>query len=215
MICSHATQQQRQRAWHSHDHLCVGAATLTCLRTWRAGVSVVEDIEKRREPLPLAAVYFISPTPVSIQHLVADFESQPLYLSVHVFFSSGVTQDAVDKIKRCRVRAAVLRFQVSAPVVGGRQAPRAALLCGRMLREQQRCMLTLIMYFTDSNLTRAPAWCSKAVQLSAFAGTHHIHVGAVVQVLLERLKTLKEVNMEFTIVDGRTFVTGHPHAMIR
>jgi hypothetical protein len=71
-------------------------------------VSVVEDVEKRREPLPLAAVYFISPTPVSIQHLVADFESKPLYPSVHVFFSSGVTQDAVDKIKRCRVRAVVL-----------------------------------------------------------------------------------------------------------
>lgn len=35
------------------------------------------------------------------------------------------------------------------------------------------------------------------------------------QVLLPLLKTLKEVNMEFTIVDGRTFVTGHPHAMIR
>jgi hypothetical protein len=64
----------------------------------------VEDIEKRREPLPLAAVYFISPSPSSIQHLVADFESKPLYPSVHVFFSSGVTQDAVDRIKRCRVR---------------------------------------------------------------------------------------------------------------
>lgn len=64
----------------------------------------MEDIEKRREPLPLAAVYFISPTPSSVQHLVADFDSKPLYPSVHVFFSSGVTQEAVDKIKRCRVR---------------------------------------------------------------------------------------------------------------
>ena len=64
----------------------------------------MEDIEKRREPLPLAAVYFISPTTSSVQHLVADFESKPLYPSVHVFFSSGVTTEAVDKIKRCRVR---------------------------------------------------------------------------------------------------------------
>ena len=69
----------------------------------RVGVSVVEDIEKRREPLPLAAVYFISPTPSSVSRLVADFDSKPLYPSVHVFFSSGVTQDAVDRIKRCRV----------------------------------------------------------------------------------------------------------------
>lgn len=101
-----------------------------------AGVSVVEDIAKRREPLPLAAVYFISPSPSSVAHLVADFESKPLYPSVHVFFSSGVTQDVVDRIKRCRV-------------------------------------------------------------------------------LLPLLKTLKEVNMEFTVVDARTFVTGHPHTLIR
>lgn len=65
---------------------------------------MVEDIEKRREPLPLAAVYFISPTSTSVAQLVADFDSKPLYPSVHVFFSSGVTQEAVDKIKRCRVR---------------------------------------------------------------------------------------------------------------
>lgn len=65
---------------------------------------MVEDIEKRREPLPLAAVYFISPTPSSVSHLVADFENKPLYPSVHIFFSSGVTQDAVDRIKRSRVR---------------------------------------------------------------------------------------------------------------
>lgn len=80
-------------------------ASYLCITTLLiAGVSVVEDIEKRREPLPLAAVYFISPTPSSIGHLVADFESKPLYPSVHVFFSSGVTQEAVDKIKHCRVR---------------------------------------------------------------------------------------------------------------
>jgi hypothetical protein len=35
------------------------------------------------------------------------------------------------------------------------------------------------------------------------------------QVLLPLLKTLKEVNMEFSIIDGRTFITGHPHALIR
>lgn len=66
-------------------------------------MSVVEDIDKRREPLPLTAVYFISPSPSSVAQLVSDFEGKPLYPSVHVFFSSGVTQDVVDKIKRCRV----------------------------------------------------------------------------------------------------------------
>lgn len=80
-----------------------GGHSCACAPLAPAGVSVVEDIEKRREPLPLAAVYFISPSPSSVAHLVADFESKPLYPSVHVFFSSGVTQDVVDRIKRCRV----------------------------------------------------------------------------------------------------------------
>lgn len=35
------------------------------------------------------------------------------------------------------------------------------------------------------------------------------------QALLPVLKSLKEVNMEFTLVDSRTFITGHPHALIR
>lgn len=102
-------------------------------------MSVVEDIEKRREPLPLAAVYFISPTPVSLQHLVADFESQPLYPSVHVFFSSGVTQDAVDKIKRCRVRVAVC-YDPRGLGKGGVEQSRLRC-CGPGLQEQQLCSL--------------------------------------------------------------------------
>jgi hypothetical protein len=37
----------------------------------------------------------------------------------------------------------------------------------------------------------------------------------VLQVLLPLLKTLKEVNLEYVVMDSRTFVTEHPHAMIR
>lgn len=33
--------------------------------------------------------------------------------------------------------------------------------------------------------------------------------------LLPVLQTLKEVNLEYVVVDGRTFVTEHPHAMVR
>lgn len=85
-----------------------------------AGVSVVEDIDKRREPLPLAAVYFISPCSSSVAQLVADFESKPPYPSVHVFFSSGVTQEAVDRIKRCRVRGVhECRVMAGADLGGG------------------------------------------------------------------------------------------------
>ncbi len=52
------------------------------------GVSLVEDLYKGREPLQLAAVYFISPTPAAVARLVADFARNPLYPSVHIFFSS-------------------------------------------------------------------------------------------------------------------------------
>ncbi|KIY93727.1 SNARE-interacting protein KEULE [Monoraphidium neglectum] len=102
----------------------------------RAGVSVVEDLEKAREPLPLPAVYFITPSPASVTRLVADFAKAPLYPSVHVFFSSRVTADAVDRIKKCPV-------------------------------------------------------------------------------LLPLLKTLKETNLEFSLVDSRTAITDHPKALVR
>ncbi|KAI8472381.1 MAG: Sec1-like protein [Monoraphidium minutum] len=101
-----------------------------------AGVSVVEDLDKAREPLAMPAVYFITPSPASVGRLVADFAKAPLYPSVHVFFSSRVTADAVDRIKKCPV-------------------------------------------------------------------------------LLPLLKTLKEVNLEFFLVDSRTVITDHPKALVR
>jgi hypothetical protein len=68
-----------------------------------AGVSVVEDLDKAREPLPLAAVYFITPSPAAVSRLLADFATKPLYPSVHVFFSNRASADAVDRIKKCKV----------------------------------------------------------------------------------------------------------------
>lgn len=55
-------------------------------------VSVVEDLFKAREPLPLPAVYFIQPTPASILRLLEDYASPATapYPAVHVFFSSRV-----------------------------------------------------------------------------------------------------------------------------
>jgi hypothetical protein len=78
-------------------------------------------------------------------------------------------------------------------------------------------MLALIKKVArSSHLTRAAAPMPPSnAAVCASAEKHCLCVAAVLQALLERLKTLKEVNMEFTIVDGRTFVTGHPHAMIR
>lgn len=65
------------------------------------GISLVEDLNKRRQPLPgLEAVYFIQPKLESVQKLKMDFLGKaPLYKKAHVFFSSPVTRDLVQAIK--------------------------------------------------------------------------------------------------------------------
>ncbi|KAK9819584.1 hypothetical protein WJX72_000024 [[Myrmecia] bisecta] len=66
------------------------------------GVSLVENITKRREPLPaLAGIYFITPTESSITCLLEDFKLRPLYKTAHVFFSSKVSNAALSAIKAC------------------------------------------------------------------------------------------------------------------
>lgn len=218
--------------------------SLAALPSVPAGVSVVEDIEKRREPLPLAAVYFISPSPSSIQHLVADFEAKPLYPSVHVFFSSGVSQDAVDRIKRCRVRGCVVpprtgcvEFMVPGLVLVGAAGSRGGgtaagmswrgVLFLQAARTEQLGAEMLVLSFAGTKTVTGSSGRTQQAHLLCFATLcvrvsvccnsvwARVCVWICLQALLERLKTLKEVNMEFTIVDGRTFVTGHPHALIR
>ncbi|MCO5559680.1 hypothetical protein L7F22_013281 [Adiantum nelumboides] len=65
------------------------------------GISLVEDLNKRRQPLPaLEAVYFIQPKLESVQKVKMDFSGKtPLYKKAHVFFSSPVTKDLVQVIK--------------------------------------------------------------------------------------------------------------------
>ncbi|KAI3792568.1 hypothetical protein L2E82_06451 [Cichorium intybus] len=66
------------------------------------GVSLVEQISKRRQPLPsMDAVYYIQPTQENIAKLVADMAGKsPLYRDAYVFFSSSVTRDLLADIKK-------------------------------------------------------------------------------------------------------------------
>ncbi|KAG8374793.1 hypothetical protein BUALT_Bualt10G0032600 [Buddleja alternifolia] len=66
------------------------------------GVSLVEDIHKRRQPLPtMDAIYFVQPTKENIVIFLSDMSGRsPLYRKAFVFFSSPVARDLVSHIKR-------------------------------------------------------------------------------------------------------------------
>ncbi|URE15790.1 SNARE-interacting protein KEULE [Musa troglodytarum] len=66
------------------------------------GVSLVEDLYKRRQPLPsMDAIYFIQPTKENVVRFLADMSGRsPLYRKAFVFFSSPVNKELVTLIKK-------------------------------------------------------------------------------------------------------------------
>ncbi len=67
-----------------------------------AFLAVVENVAVKREALPnLSGVYFITPSNESVQRLIEDFQSQPLYKSAHVFFSSPAPATVLAAIRSC------------------------------------------------------------------------------------------------------------------
>lgn len=67
-----------------------------------AGVSLVEDIYKRRQPLPtMDAIYFIQPTKENVIMFMSDMAGKsPLYKKAFVFFSSSISRELVTHIKK-------------------------------------------------------------------------------------------------------------------
>jgi syntaxin-binding protein 1 len=65
------------------------------------GISLVEDLNKRRQPLPaLDAVYFIKPSRESVRQFMQDMSGKsPLYKKAYVFFSSPISRDLLQAIK--------------------------------------------------------------------------------------------------------------------
>ncbi|XAR70405.1 hypothetical protein NMG60_11027249 [Bertholletia excelsa] len=66
------------------------------------GVSLVEDIYKRRQPLPtMDAIYFIQPTKENVVMFLSDMSGRsPLYKKAFIFFSSPVPRELVNHIKK-------------------------------------------------------------------------------------------------------------------
>ncbi|XP_028548313.1 SNARE-interacting protein KEULE-like isoform X1 [Dendrobium catenatum] len=65
------------------------------------GISLVEDIYKRRQPMPsMDAIYFIQPTKENVVMFLSDMSGKsPLYKRAFVFFSSPISKELVIHIK--------------------------------------------------------------------------------------------------------------------
>jgi len=66
------------------------------------GITIVEDLNKRRQALPLEAIYFVTPTENSIQLIIDDFKdaNKPQYTGAHIFFTETCPENLFEKIAK-------------------------------------------------------------------------------------------------------------------
>ncbi|KAJ6415323.1 hypothetical protein OIU84_004168, partial [Salix udensis] len=86
------------------DKLTVKIMSCSCKMAdiTQEGVSLVEDIYRRRQPLPsMDAIYFIQPTKENVIMFLSDMAGKsPLYKKAFVFFSSSISRELVSHIKK-------------------------------------------------------------------------------------------------------------------
>ena len=66
------------------------------------GITIVEDLNKGRQSLPLEAIYFVSPTENSVQMIIDDFKdaNKPQYTGAHIFFTETCPEILFEKIAK-------------------------------------------------------------------------------------------------------------------
>jgi len=83
------------------DSLKIMSSTIKMHQLSSEGITLVETLEKKREPMPnMEAIYFITPSEESIDILLSDFKSGSLYKAAHVYVTEEIPEHLFKTISK-------------------------------------------------------------------------------------------------------------------